>query len=325
MKISRTGLLALLQLVLAGATLEILGRAIDPLGISYYPESARFFDRLIIGEPLGYRLPPGMSEEFWGVSVETNSIGLRDREVATPKPASERRVMMLGDSGVFSLGVEYEDSIPARLEGILNQSAPEGVHYRTLNMGVPSYNTEQELVQLEEVGLPLEPDVVILYFATNDIEPKMWVFEKRRNPLVDLAQRSYAASISYILFRRVSSLVFGLEPALIQYSSFAPDHPRWIAIEKSLTKMSRLLRDRSIPFIVFTAGEDSDPHLSLLRAVGDSEGFPVVRLSVLSKGSEWAANPAKFVNSAIDNHCNPVGCKLVAAEMARLISEAGIR
>src|SRR5262245_2256794 len=185
MRFVRALALASIEIILLGLTLEGLGRLADPLGISYFPESARFFDQLILDEPLGYRLPPGMQGRFWGAEVQVNSLGMRDRELPPVKPPGEYRVMLLGDSLVFSSGVEYEDSIPAQLERVLNQQARAGRRYRTLNMGVPSYNTEQERVQLETVGLGLAPDAVALYFATNDIEPRMWVYAQRRNPLAD--------------------------------------------------------------------------------------------------------------------------------------------
>jgi lysophospholipase L1-like esterase len=316
--------LAGVQVLLLGALLELLGRWVDPLGISYYPETARFLDHLILEEPIGYRLPPRLDERFWGVHVRTNSLGMRDREVEIPKPAGERRVMLLGDSGVFSLGVEYEDSIPARLEQVLNDQAPEGVHYRTLNMGVPSYNTEQELTQLESLGLGLAPDAVVLYFATNDIEPKLWVFAKRRNPLVDCAQRSYAASILYMLYRRVRVTLTGSEGALIQYSSYRADNPRWQAIDRSLRRIAELLRERRVPFLVVASGGADDAHMKLLRSVGADAGFPVGQLDT-SRYPEWDAHPERFFISATNFHCNPAGCRIVAAEFARLMGEAGIR
>jgi len=314
--------LLLVQLALLGLALEGLGRVADPLGISYYPETARFFDRLILEEPIGYRLPPGMKERFWGITVRTNSLGLRDRELPAAKPPDEMRVMLLGDSVVFSLGVEYEASIPAQLERILNEGARPGIRYRTLNMGVPSYNTEQQLIQLETLGLGLEPDAVVLYFSTNDIEPRLWVFEKRKNPLFDCAQRSYAASISWALWQRIHSRV-GETASSIQYSSFEADHPRWKAIETSLRRIAELLRAREVPFLVVYPGSDDDPHAKLLRAASTADGYEVARLDP-ARDPSWASNPRRYENSATDRHCNPRGCKVVAGELARLMRAAGM-
>lgn len=323
MRFSRALALVSLELALLGAALEGFGRLVDPLGISYFPESARFFDRLIRDEPLGYRLPPKMHERFWGAQVEVNSLGMRDRELPKVKPPGEYRVMLLGDSLVFSSGVEYRDSIPAQLERILNREAPPGRHYRTLNMGVPSYNTEQELAQLESVGLGLEPDSVVLYFATNDIEPRMWVYAKRRNPLVDCAQRSYAASIAIVLYQRVRARV-GSPLAPIHYADYAAGNTRWRAIDGALRNIADLLRERHIPFMAVSTGPPDAPHMQLLRGVGAEEGFPVELLDG-SVDARWAADPHRFVNSATDPHCNPAGCEILAEHLARLLSRSGAR
>ena len=61
--------------------LEIFGRIVDPLGVSYYPETAKYLDTLIIEEPIGYRNRPGLEGRFWGTQVSINSLGLRDRDV----------------------------------------------------------------------------------------------------------------------------------------------------------------------------------------------------------------------------------------------------
>jgi hypothetical protein len=37
-------------------------------------------------------------------------------------------------------------------------------------------------------------------FSSNDVEPKMWVFERRDSPLVNLAQRSYALSLVALFY-----------------------------------------------------------------------------------------------------------------------------
>ena len=48
----------LLSAVFGLALLEIVGRVFDPLGISYYPETARFLDTMIWEEPIGSAIDP---------------------------------------------------------------------------------------------------------------------------------------------------------------------------------------------------------------------------------------------------------------------------
>jgi hypothetical protein len=188
-------------------------------------------------------------------------------------------------------------------------------------MGVPSYNTEQELVQLESLGLRLEPDAVALYFATNDIEPRMWVYERRRSWFADFAQRSYAASIAAVLCQRIRSRMGSpLEP--IHYSDYAPGNPRWEAIATALRRIAQRLRERHLPFLVVSAGPPDAPHLRLLREIGSEEGFPVEQLDG-AIDARWAAEPARYVNSASDPHCNAAGCAILAEHLAELLARSG--
>jgi hypothetical protein len=60
---------------------------------------------------------------------------------------NEFRILLLGDSGAFGLGVADEDTYSSRLEQQLNRDA-DGMTYRVINMGVPSYNTEEELIPI---------------------------------------------------------------------------------------------------------------------------------------------------------------------------------
>ena len=152
--------LVVLQLFVVLVVLEGIARVFDPLGISYYPEMARYLDSLVLEEPIGYRNRPGLQDRFFGVPVSINSLGLRDREVQD-KAAGEFRILVMGDSVPFGIGVRYEDSFPHQLETLLQERQPT-VRFRTLNMGVPSYNTEQELFQLRSLGLTLKPDAALL-------------------------------------------------------------------------------------------------------------------------------------------------------------------
>ena len=130
---SEVDLLAAMQAL----ALEIAGRIWDPLGISYYPETARFMDTLIQEEPIGYRLRPGLNATFWGSKVVVSSQGLREREVPAQPLPTEFRIVMLGDSFVFGLGVEYEQALPAQLDKLLNAQHNPGRTFRTINMGLP--------------------------------------------------------------------------------------------------------------------------------------------------------------------------------------------
>lgn len=299
-----------IQVIVILTLLELLGRALDPLGISYYPETARLMDSNIIDEPLGYRLRPGLHARFHGADVRINEWGLREREIPQSPPNTEFRILVMGDSVPFGIGVEFEDSIPQVLQRIANENAVGERRYRTINMGVPSYNTEQELAQLESLGLRLEPGLVLLWYSWNDVHSRMWVYEKRAGLLTNLAQRSYAASLLAVLAQEVRARLRGRTVRAI-YRMYHPDHPRWRAVEQALISMNQTCRAEGIPFAVFVPVVDQPQAMGLLMALGRREGFPVLPIDPFAD-PRWAdADPRRFRNSVVDNHRNRDGCRIL--------------
>lgn len=312
----------LLQIILSWMLLEAVCRIFDPIGISYYPETARYLDTMIREEPIGYRNRPGLSGTFYSAPVEINSLGMRDREVP-PKAPGEFRILVIGDSVPFGIGVRYGESIPYQLEQILNASAEPGRTYRTLNMGVPSYNTEQELIQLRDIGLSLEPDAAILLFSQNDIEKKNWVFEKRSAWYADWAQRSYGVSLLFVLVRELRTQL-GSPPALIAVSKYRADSPRWQAIDGALTQIHQILAERGLPLEVFTRLGTESPEYALVAGVGRREGFPVVDLSPWTDPRWITKKPLAYANSHVDNHPNAAGSRIFAQLFAEELQSSGV-
>ena len=137
--------------------------------------------RILMGAPMPERLPTlhvrANPERGWELiansehytyrhRVDVNSLGLRGPELQEAIPG-ETRVFVLGDSLVFGQGVSTADTIPAKLEQILND---EGGNWRVVNGGIRAYSTNQELALLQELGPTIAPDVVVLCWYWNDIE-----------------------------------------------------------------------------------------------------------------------------------------------------------
>jgi len=99
-----------------------------------------------------------------------NSSGFRGRELVVDKAYNVFRIVMLGDSIIFGVGVDEDETLPHYLEQILQQRE-DRVSYEVYNLGIVGYNTRQELATLEEVGLQLQPDLVILNICLNDSDP----------------------------------------------------------------------------------------------------------------------------------------------------------
>lgn len=100
--------------------------------------------------------------------VRLNSMGLRGREVAPRKPPGVQRILVLGDSFAFGVGVDEPSVFSSRLEALLNAGKPR--RYEVVNMGVSGYSTDQEYLLYQEHGAALQPDVVILLACDNDFD-----------------------------------------------------------------------------------------------------------------------------------------------------------
>jgi lysophospholipase L1-like esterase len=136
-------------------------------------EAAPVFQQLFMPDDvIGYRLRPGQSVTFstreFTTPIATNAQGVRDTDIG-PKPAGERRIVVLGDSLVLAVQVPREATFCQRLEARLNARAPAGVRYRVINAGVQGYGPVEELLFYRQVARRFEPDVVLVAtFVAND-------------------------------------------------------------------------------------------------------------------------------------------------------------
>lgn len=98
-------------------------------------------------------------------TVSTNSYRMRGK--AEPPADGRRRILAIGDSTTFGLGVDDAEAWPAQLERLLNA---QGLPAAVFNGGVTGYSAYQGLRYLEKYGLPLRPDLVIATFGYNDAQ-----------------------------------------------------------------------------------------------------------------------------------------------------------
>ena len=114
----------------------------------------------------GLVLAPNIERFDWNREYQVwrrhNSLGFRGPEIAIEKPPGRTRVLVLGDSMTYGVGVEYEETFGAVLETL----APR---LQVINTGVPGYCGEQQLLLLEEFIGRLSPDVVLVAYFWNDL------------------------------------------------------------------------------------------------------------------------------------------------------------
>jgi len=118
---------------------------------------------------LGWKLAPSYRGVHRGrdrdSSVATNALGFRGPEWNPAHENSTLRILVLGDSCTFGLGVEEQETFPAQLERVLRR---ERYDASVFNAGVPGYDTMQEAMLLRRIAPVVEPQVVVVDWLPND-------------------------------------------------------------------------------------------------------------------------------------------------------------
>lgn len=166
-----------LVMLLATAVAGIIALIAIEIWVRLSWDESRGKPGFFVTDPVrGQRLAENYDGWFAGVPAHTNSLGFRDtREYSLEKAPGTFRILVLGDSVTFGHGALHETSYPFLLEQNLRQWRPD-VKWEVWNLGIPGYNTAQELAYLQEVGDRYAPDLVIVGFFPNDfsgVEPNL--------------------------------------------------------------------------------------------------------------------------------------------------------
>lgn len=107
------------------------------------------------------------------IHPDHNSLGYRGTEIRREKPAGVFRIVSLGGSTTYGTYLPSASmAYPAQLEVVLREAyGYENV--QVINAGVPAYKTWEILVNFAFRVLDLEPDLIIVYEAVNDVAARL--------------------------------------------------------------------------------------------------------------------------------------------------------
>ena len=251
-----------------------------------------------------YRLPAHLATTHKGKPVTTNGNGFRGPELRS----GTWRVVGIGDSTMFGWGVAEQSCYMRRVERLLARRFPD---VETVNLGVPGYNTVQEVALLERNLDLLAPRYVVVGFNDNDISV----------PLPQLGRPPLLERCSY-LYRLVRLRLRGTFPARTWEQR----------IHAAFRHLGGLARKHGFRVIVFINADNvdarTDPALlpqPALRGLCLGLGFTVVdfhatlvravRAGRISTSYElWLSRSGR-----IDPHPNELGHDLIATDVARAI------
>jgi lysophospholipase L1-like esterase len=174
---------------------------------------ATFLSLLTSDKILGYLGYPAEDKEYayinsfqktykhieFEYSFQTNSQGLRYKEIPLKKPEGTYRVLVIGDSFTEGVGVRAEDRFSSLLETSF-KNIGKGIFF--INAGITGSGPLEYGKLFFNVGLKYEPDGLLLCIYANDLSnTPVWATPK--DFATSLPRRSPLRRITHALFPRI--------------------------------------------------------------------------------------------------------------------------
>jgi len=259
-----------------------------------------------------------------------NSLGLRGPEPELPKPARVRRVLVVGDSFTFGLGVEDDEApFPAIMARELAGSSPP---IEIVNGGIPGSLTADWVALWRRAGEALDPDVVVAVFFLRDgttLGTIPHFFEQIRRDITRRNGESKLYEYSH-LYRRLRdfqdrSRIADLFTESLVDAYLGEDTAEWQRAQANLLQLRELVRAHGaafglVVFPVLVELEDDYPFQSVmdeLMGFAQRSGIPAHSLLPAFQGRH---GPDLWV-SAFDQHPNADGHSLAAESMLPFVRE----
>jgi hypothetical protein len=153
---------------------SVCGLAITEIGLRlFYPQALGVWyktkDDLTILRPNFKGVAKGIETVQ---EIQTNSIGMRDREHEVEADKGVLRVMVLGDSHMEALQMKFEHSFPRLLEDKLRALLSREVE--VINVAVSGWGTDEQVTYFSRYGKKFKPNLVLLAVTLhNDISDNL--------------------------------------------------------------------------------------------------------------------------------------------------------
>jgi len=179
---------------------QIVEKWVEELGTTrFVPSSA---ECLVRETPKGRRVIPNAHVIIRNhrlskrdIEIRIDSLGFRDREIPEAKPKGEYRILALGDSITWGDYLQADEVYVEQMERFLN-AAVTGLRVEVVNAAVGDIGLREEVDILEERGLRVHPDEVLVAFYLNDSRPP-WGFSTEQGSRGWLRRHSQLAEEVY--------------------------------------------------------------------------------------------------------------------------------
>lgn len=231
------------------------------------------------------------------VEYVTNNLGFRDQDVQPPRPAGVQRILMLGDSFTFGIGVNYEDTFCHLLQTQLNERGKGRLE--CLNFGTPGYGSFDQRLLYETRAEGVEADVVVVAMCYNDHIPVADYLEVGgRAEKYEAYTREHGYQPCVDQLQRIRELAEARGARLALVSLCIDDNPGWKALEEAvfpqlsgagvpcLSLREAMQRRELFGAAAYVHPRDQHPNELAHRAIADEIAAFLEREGLLTSGEE---------------------------------------
>lgn len=269
------------------------------------------------------------------IKIDINSNGFRDDEIPAIKDPDEIRILVLGDSITFGVSTPKEYTFTEWAETYLNEMSRKG-RISVINGGVEGIGIKDEIDILENQGLVVFPDIVIVSFYLNDGNPPDRLaaglanpgFVRRHSVLAQTIYRAYKFR-QYSKGEMEEAKMYGwlnVPPpqdwrinrnSLLQYAAAAKkdwgaawEPSTWVGIEEQMKRLQVLAKEHNfkVVFVAFPvvfqvyAGYVEDEPQQRLRILADKHHFHFIDLLPIFRANAMRPIFLDWSHLTVDGH-----------------------
>jgi len=238
--------------VLAAIVLVPLGLAEGAARLFYDPAPIRR-----VYDPFAYRIPqPGLVETFESpaggrVTIRFNELGMRGPSLREPLPADALTLVFLGGSTTENYHLALSETFPELVGRELGRRLGRPV--RVLNAGMSAATSSVSLARLQHQVLDLEPTLVVVMHAINDLLSGFHPRFRRDGRHLPRPALAGTRPRSYLLdwLRRRSAATSSKSSQRVRYDAWE-DFPALAVFARNLRSMAAIAAAHGIPILFLT-------------------------------------------------------------------------
>lgn len=181
------------------------------------------------------------------VSVDTNSLGLRDLEFAVEKQPGELRILALGDSMTYGLGVRLDLTWVQVLEARLRRERSAPAEVINAGFAAGGHSPASYHTWVKDNGIQFAPDIVIVGLCLNDVDPRIGMLTY---PIVPV--EPVLGGWSLMLDRIVQAVRQSQARTTRRdfRAAITAETPSWVGTQNGLRELRSALAPRGVELVV---------------------------------------------------------------------------